>query len=129
MLCTLPTGVLQMVMYERLRNLLPPKPFEGSQSITLQNFARRIFWSSGSKIAATWATYPFQVIRFHQQFPYILEEDIEVEKRSTWRTFKLLVDRKGYSSLFKGFGAHLQKSLAQNVLTLTIYESLSATRR
>eukprot|EP01057_Protomagalhaensia_wolfi_P004279 Protomagalhaensia_wolfi_Nauph_80__4278@NODE_4368_length_585_cov_656_516484_g3487_i0_p1_GENE_NODE_4368_length_585_cov_656_516484_g3487_i0NODE_4368_length_585_cov_656_516484_g3487_i0_p1_ORF_typecomplete_len116_score10_02Mito_carr/PF00153_27/1_2e11_NODE_4368_length_585_cov_656_516484_g3487_i0104451 len=87
------------------------------------------FWSSGSKIAATWTTYPFQVIRFHQQFPYLLEEDTEVEQRSTWKTFKLLVERKGYSGLFKGFRAHLQKSLVQNVFTLTIYETLSAARR
>eukprot|EP01054_Gregarina_sp_Poly1_P001160 Gregarina_sp_Poly_1__1159@NODE_1283_length_4498_cov_151_782668_g869_i0_p3_GENE_NODE_1283_length_4498_cov_151_782668_g869_i0NODE_1283_length_4498_cov_151_782668_g869_i0_p3_ORF_typecomplete_len159_score18_43Mito_carr/PF00153_27/0_25Mito_carr/PF00153_27/3_2e08_NODE_1283_length_4498_cov_151_782668_g869_i0156632 len=123
MLCTIPTGVLQMMIYEKLRKVLSPS---SDTNARISNLLRSLCWSTGSKIAAAGITYPLLVVRFYQQFPELLGDTAaeETSRRSSGKTVRLLIEDNGISSLFKGFWNQLQKSLLQNVLTLALYESL-----
>lgn len=104
-------GGLQFVAYELLKNAFPLSTSDGGISIW-----KPIFFSAISKVFASVATYPTQVLRTRLQLSGAL---------SFTEAVKSLLRKEGVYGLFKGIIPNTLKLLPSTCITFTVYEVLN----
>ncbi|MCO5561585.1 hypothetical protein L7F22_015205 [Adiantum nelumboides] len=75
-----------------------------------------------SKVFATLATYPYQVIRARiQQRPNI---DGRVKYSGIWRTLTEILKHEGVAGLYKGIVPNVLKNVPASSITFLVYETV-----
>ncbi|KAL6745604.1 mitochondrial substrate carrier [Haematococcus lacustris] len=114
-------GAIQFTVYEELkewtRRVAGPGQAQRSPSALDTSMA-----AAASKLAASLATYPTQVVRSRLQQRFDTGRSLQYQgswdvARSTWR-------REGLLGFYRGLGPALVRVLPQSALTLLVYENM-----
>jgi solute carrier family 25 folate transporter 32 len=124
-------GAIQFTAYEELKHWLSPNKSPSSLETSICAVL--------SKLVATLATYPAQVVRsrVHQRQPSSLDTPSTSQQgtplnvsessavpsyRGSWEATKSTFRNEGVSGFYKGIGPGLLRVLPQSALTMTLYE-------
>eukprot|EP00698_Gefionella_okellyi_P009949 TRINITY_DN255_c0_g1_i1.p1 TRINITY_DN255_c0_g1~~TRINITY_DN255_c0_g1_i1.p1 ORF type:complete len:232 (-),score=43.15 TRINITY_DN255_c0_g1_i1:83-778(-) len=125
-LFAIPQWVLQMTLYERLKQSLIARHANDNKahdSNAHQLDTIEVFAAAGaSKLLSTAVAYPYQVIRSRVM-------DIAAPSTSPLTTLRLLLQHDGVSGLYKGMAPQLLRVVPHAAIALTVYESVSAAFR
>lgn len=105
-------AAIQFALYEKLKAIAEPdgRPTPGQTAVA----------SAISKLVASTATYPLQVVRTRMQEP-----EAKVKGYSSFpQTARLVAVREGARSFYRGIFANLARVVPQASLTLVLYESI-----
>lgn len=106
--------VVQFPIYEKLK-----------QTLEADRLDRKLEWpdlivaSAGSKLVASTATYPHEVLRSRQQ-------DARGAKGGLWITFRTILHREGIAGFYQGLGINLVRVIPNCILTFVTYETTKA---
>lgn len=125
-------GALQFMIYEDLKQrLAPPSVLAVSDfkhtAVPAQQPGLLQVGMAGllSKAAASFLTYPWQVMRTRQQQWLHLGDDAHTYS-STTSTFRHIIRHEGLHGLYKGFIPNILKVLPTSAVTFIVYESVNS---
>ncbi|KIM58778.1 hypothetical protein SCLCIDRAFT_1218328 [Scleroderma citrinum Foug A] len=118
---------VQFPLYEWLKRWA-----QGDSDVPLRNHAITLPCSTLSKIAASLATYPHEVIRTRlQTLRPPISEDVSSDRmikrhdrRSLIYVTRKMVEKEGWTSLYRGLSVNLFRTVPNNVVGLLAYELL-----
>ncbi|KAK9473963.1 mitochondrial carrier domain-containing protein [Dipodascopsis tothii] len=111
---------VQFPLYEEFKSLLVPTP-ESNPSES-HKVGGIILASSMSKMLASVATYPHEVIRTRMQIQKGLPSNGIVRYKGIVHTFKVLLHEEGWRVFYSGLGTNLVRTVPASAVTLITYE-------
>lgn len=110
-------GAVQFTLYERLKQLLIPDPAASGAAPQASNLAY-VVASGSSKIVASLATYPFQVLRSRLQ-----KHNAAREYTSMAHVVQRAWAREGVKGFYKGLVPNVLRVLPNTCITFLVYEN------
>ncbi|KAK9456104.1 mitochondrial carrier domain-containing protein [Dipodascopsis uninucleata] len=107
---------VQFPLYEEFKNLFIPTGSESGKVLGI------IVASSLSKMCASIATYPHEVIRTRMQIQRGLPNDPGARSRGIIETFKVLLRDEGWRVFYTGLGTNMVRTVPGSAVTLITYE-------
>ncbi|WVF69683.1 hypothetical protein IAT40_004462 [Kwoniella sp. CBS 6097] len=111
-------GVIQWVLYERLKRLSIPTSPDEKQSL-ISYMGSIVGASGGAKAVASLITYPHEVVRTRLRQPAI---NGVVKYTGLVQTLKLVLKEEGVASLYGGLTAHMFRVVPNAACMFLIYE-------
>ncbi|KAK9808587.1 hypothetical protein WJX72_000133 [[Myrmecia] bisecta] len=117
-------GAIQFMVYEELKTLAAYAGSPAKQHGPRKQLSSAEISVIGalSKLAASVATYPSQVIRSRLQ--QRMDPNRSVLYRSGWHTFRLILRREGPAGLYKGIVPNVLRVMPQSAITFLVYEKV-----
>ncbi|CAK0772832.1 hypothetical protein CVIRNUC_004004 [Coccomyxa viridis] len=115
-------GAIQFMVYEELK-----KAARGSLSTKIGGSgelgsAEISFMGAASKLVASIATYPSQVVRSRIQQRQDTYRGVRYE--SSWRSVQVILRREGVQGLYKGLVPNVLRVMPQSAITFLVYEKV-----
>lgn len=117
-------GAIQFAVYEELKHQVAAaggtsssdQPGPPDRQLTPAEVS---VCGAGSKLVASIATYPVQVIRSRLQQR---TEGRQLVYRNSWQAVAVAWQREGFRGFYKGLAPSLLRTMPQSAVTLTVYE-------
>lgn len=116
-------GAVHFAIYEELKHLIAVAKNKHSGHSTTQQLSSAdvSFAGAVSKLLASIATYPAQVLRSRLQQR---SEGRAIVYNSSWQTLTVTWQREGLQGFYRGLVPSLMRTIPQSAVTLTMYEWL-----
>jgi len=105
---------VQFPLYEKMKVWLKSPDQEHLSNISILSA------SSASKMAASLATYPHEVVRTRLQNQTVKP----LKYKGVWHAIKLINQEEGLMAFYKGMSTNLLRTVPSSALTILIYEIL-----